>query len=74
MSGIGPPAIIEPEKVRKKDDIRGINFEMWERLYGRSLSESEKIEIKLNMVDFFTTLIEASDGCVDGHKKNKRSF
>lgn len=41
---------IEPRK--------GLSFDLWESKYGRPLSEDERLEIKRNMADFASLLLE----------------
>jgi len=53
-----PKRLIEPEKIDEKQQNDPIDYSLWERLYGRTLTELEKLEIKTNLSDFFTTLIE----------------
>lgn len=54
----GPKELIEPEKNKQIEPSQSIDYSLWERLYGRSLSELEKLEIKTNLTGFFTVLIE----------------
>jgi hypothetical protein len=42
------------------------NREVYERLYGRSLTNQELFNIRQNLVGFFTTLIK-----IDQHSKKK---
>ncbi len=42
----------------KKPIHRKVDFEMWERLYGRSLSDEEKKEIRGRMSGFARLLIQ----------------
>ncbi len=42
-----PIDLIEPDQ----------DYGLWENLYGRNLTEMEKLEIKMNLSDFFGILI-----------------
>lgn len=53
-----PNRLIEPEKVPEKQQVSTIDYSLWESLYGRNLTEMERLEIKTNLTDFFTVLIE----------------
>ncbi len=47
------------QNTHKKDSIEGIDFSIWEKLYGRELRDVEKLEIKTKLSDFARTLIKA---------------
>lgn len=61
-----------------KDPIEGVDFSMWERLYGRELVYSEKQEIKNNLCNFARTLIKADlqrrERDLEKHRKSVRSL
>lgn len=42
------------------------DYSLWEKLYGRVLTDEEQLEIKLNLTSFFEVLI-------DEHKKQSKN-
>jgi hypothetical protein len=52
-----PPTKTEPNTSHIEPQ-RTLSFEFWEGRYGRPLSTSEKLEIRSNLTDFFTLLLE----------------
>ena len=51
-----PNRHIEPE----------VDYGLWERLYGKTLTDTDKLEIRINLTAFFEVLI-------DEHKKSSKS-
>ena len=50
--------LIEPENSEKVQSDSDVDYSLWERGYGRSLTDDEKRGIKCRMTEFFKLLIE----------------
>ena len=48
----------EKEGDREHIEPREENFEIWEKLYGKPLSKEDRMEIKMNLKEFFQLLLE----------------
>lgn len=52
-----PKRFIEPEENRSILPKKCLDFSLWERLYGRKLSEIERVEIRENSIALLKILL-----------------
>lgn len=52
------PDLIEHERTVPSNCVDDIDYTIWEKRYGRVLTDLEKLEIKTNLTDFFKILMD----------------